>query len=223
MGLSKIDPNVDFAYIMTPEGAVMRRQDEPPTSDVANARIEKAGVSKRYMNASFSGLKELPEAKTAVKVAKDWAEAPLTDRGFFFVGTPGVGKTYLAVAALRHKIENGLLNARFINVPLFLDAVRSSFKFSDDSVQSDFQFICDRASVVVLDDFGKERATDWATERLYVIVESRYSSMLPTIVTSNRTLDELNDLGYGATVSRLTEMCTVVKVGGSDLRPKLRS
>ena len=70
MGLSKIDPNVDFAYIMTPEGAVMRRQDEPPTSDVANARIEKAGVSKRYANASFSGLKELPEAKTAVKVAK---------------------------------------------------------------------------------------------------------------------------------------------------------
>ena len=155
MGLSKIDPNVDFAYIMTPEGAVMRRQDEPPTSDVANARIEKAGVSKRYTNASFSGLKELPEAKTAVKVAKEWAEAPLTDRGFFFVGTPGVGKTHLAVAALRHKIENGLLNARFINVPLFLDAVRSSFKFSDYSLQADFQFICNRDSFVFLDDFGK--------------------------------------------------------------------
>jgi DNA replication protein DnaC len=72
-----------------------------------------------------------------------------------------------------------------------------------------------------LDDFGKERATDWATERLYVLVESRYSAMLPTLVTSNRTLDELNDLGYGATVSRLTEMGDVVKVGGSDLRPKL--
>lgn len=221
MGLSKIDPNLDFAYIMTPEGMVVRRQDEPPAPDIAHARLEKAGVPKRYLDASFDKLKELPEAKTAVKTAKEWAEAPLADRGFFFVGTPGVGKTYLAAAALRHKVEHGLLNARFLNVPLFLDQIRTSFKFSDDSAQRDFEFVCNRASVVVLDDFGKERATDWATERLYVLVESRYSAMLPLIVTSNRTLDELNDLGYGATVSRLTEMCAVVKVGGADLRPKL--
>ena len=221
MGLSKIDPNVDFAYIMTPEGMVKRKVDESPTPDKVAERLEKAGVTKRYKHASFSVMKELPEAKTAVKVAQEWAESPLTDRGFFFVGTPGVGKTFLAVAALRAKIEQGLLNARFINVPLFLDELRSSFKFSDDSVQAEFQFLCSRASVVVLDDFGKERATDWATERLYVLVESRYSAMLPTIVTSNRTLDELNDLGYGATVSRLTEMGPVVKVGGSDLRPKI--
>lgn len=223
MGLSRIDPNVDFAYIMTPEGMAVRKVDDPPAPNVVQQRLEKAGVAKRYERASFSELRDLPEAKTAVKVAKEWAENPLTDRGFFFVGTPGVGKTYLAVAALRAKIEQGLLNARFINVPLYLDSLRSSFKFSDDSVQADFQFLCNRASVVVLDDFGKERATDWATERLYVLVESRYSAMLPTIVTSNRTLDELNDLGYGATVSRLTEMGTVVKVGGSDLRPKLRA
>lgn len=223
MGLSKIDPNIDFAYIMTPEGMAVRKVDDPPTPEKVQERLEKAGVTKRYASASFAALRDLPEAKTAVKIAKDWAETPLTDRGFFFVGTPGVGKTYLAVAALRAKIEQGLLNARFINVPLYLDSLRSSFKFSDDSVQADFQFLCNRASVVVLDDFGKERATDWATERLYVLVESRYSAMLATIVTSNRTLDELNDLGYGATVSRLTEMGAVVKVGGSDLRPKLRS
>lgn len=221
MALSKIDANVDFAYIMTDEGMVMRKTDEKPSPEKVQERLEKAGVSKRYLAASFSALKELPDAKTAVAVAKKWAEAPLSDRGFFFVGTPGVGKTYLAVAALRDKVEQGLLNARFINVPLYLDSLRSSFKFSDDSVQTDFQFLCSRASVVVLDDFGKERATDWATERLYVLVESRYSAMLPTLVTSNRTLDELNDLGYGATVSRLTEMGDVVKVGGSDLRPKL--
>ena len=163
MGLSRIDPNLDFAYIMTPEGAVMRRQDEAPSPETANQRLEKAGVPKRYLDASFDKLKELPEAKTAVKTAKEWAEAPLADRGFFFVGTPGVGKTYLAAAALRHKVEHGLLNARFLNVPLFLDQIRASFKFSDDSAQRDFEFVCNRASVVVLDDFGKERATDWAT------------------------------------------------------------
>jgi DNA replication protein DnaC len=223
MGLSRIDPNVDFAVIMTPEGAVMRRNDDPPAPEVAEQRLEKAGVAPRYASASFAMVKELPEAKTAVKIATEWADAPLTDRGFFFVGTPGVGKTYLAVAALRKKVEEGLLNAKFINVPLFLDKIRTSFKFSDDSAQAEFDFLCNRASLVVLDDFGKERATDWATERLYVLVESRYSKMLPVIVTSNRTLDELNDLGYGATVSRLTEMCAVVKVGGSDLRPKLRA
>jgi DNA replication protein DnaC len=75
--------------------------------------------------------------------------------------------------------------------------------------------------VVVLDDFGKEKATDWVTERLYVLIESRYQNMKSTIVTSNRTLDELDDLGYGAAVSRLQETGRVVRVDAKDYRPEM--
>jgi len=94
-------------------------------------------------------------------------------------------------------------------------------KYTDAEVVSLFEYCLEKASVVVLDDLGKEKATDWAAERLYVLVESRYSACKATIATTNRGLDELDALGYGALVSRLQQTCRAVKVGGADQRIRL--
>jgi len=114
-------------------------------------------------------------------------------------------------------------NMRFINVPIFMDRLRESFKLSESRAQDLWDFALERASVVVLDDFGKEKITDWVTERLYVLIESRYQNLKSTIVTSNRTLDELDDLGYGAAVSRLQETGRVVRIEALDQRPRIGS
>jgi DNA replication protein DnaC len=58
---------------------------------------------------------------------------------------------------------------------------------------------------------------------LYVLIESRYQNLKSTIVTSNRTLDELDDLGYGAAVSRLQETGRVVRIEALDQRPRIGS
>jgi DNA replication protein DnaC len=112
-------------------------------------------------------------------------------------------------------------NMRFINVPIFMDQLRDSIKYSESKAQDLWSFALERASVVVLDDFGKEKATDWVTERLYVLIESRYQNMKSTIVTSNLTLDQLDDLGYGASVSRLQETGRVVRLDAKDQRPEI--
>ena len=218
--VSSIIPDLDFVTIMS--NGQVKGVSTVPTPEVAYQRINQSGVPIRYQNASLASL--LPDIREsrAGKVVLEWADKPLLEQGFFLLGTPGTGKTYLAAAALNQRIQDGLAGAKFFNVPIFLDAIRTSFKFDDAEAQDDFQYSCKRAPLVVLDDFGKEKATDWATERLYVLVESRYSAMLPTIVTSNRSVNELYDLGYGATVSRLLETCTVVEVSGKDLRPGLR-
>jgi DNA replication protein DnaC len=112
-------------------------------------------------------------------------------------------------------------NMRFINVPIFMDQLRDSIKYSESKARDLWSFALERASVVVLDDFGKEKTTDWVTERLYVLIESRYQNMKSTIVTSNLTLDQLDDLGYGAAVSRLQETGRVVRIDDKDKRPEL--
>jgi DNA replication protein DnaC len=218
--ISEIVPDLDFVTIMS--NGQVKGSSTVPTPEVAYKRINQSGMPIRYQGASLSLL--LPEIKEtkAAKTALDWASKPLADQGFFLLGAPGTGKTYLAAAAMNSRIMEGLVGPKFFNVPIFLDAIRTSFKFDDAEAQEDFQYSCKRAPLVVLDDFGKEKATDWATERLYVLVESRYSAMLPTIVTSNRSINELYDLGYGATVSRLLETCAVVESSGKDLRPGLR-
>jgi DNA replication protein DnaC len=191
---------------------------------------------------SFDNFSVTDKTAKAYEVATEWAALQNPkDRGFALLGAPGVGKTHLAVAAMRQIArlwglqrlsETGAeiyrdpktmveQNMRFINVPIFMDQLRDSIKYSESKAQDLWSFALERASVVVLDDFGKEKATDWVTERLYVLIESRYQNMKSTIVTSNLTLDQLDDLGYGASVSRLQETGRVVRLDAKDQRPEI--
>jgi len=201
-----------------------------------------AGVPPRYLTHSFSNFAVSDATEKALSVATEWAALKdPKDRGFMLLGHPGVGKTHLAVAALREiahlwsadRVQrsdsdvylppSSMLERqmRFLNVPILLDGLREGMKYTESPAQELYKYCLSTASVVVLDDFGKEKATDWATERLYVLIESRYQNLKSTIVTTNRTLDELDDLGYGAAVSRLQETCRVVRVDAKDYRPQL--
>lgn len=214
----------------------------PDTELFETGILTKSGVPPRYLPHSFANFKQTDKTAKAFEVATQWAALKdPKDRGFALIGAPGVGKTHLAVAAMREvarlwgiqRQEEGAIelyrdpkemveqNMRFINVPIFMDQLRQSIKFSESKASDLWDFAIGRASVVILDDFGKEKATDWVTERLYVLIESRYQTMKSTIVTSNRTLDELDDLGYGAAVSRLQETGRVVRVDAKDYRPEM--
>lgn len=214
----------------------------PDTGLYESGILTKSGVPPRYFPHSFDNFTVSDKTKTAFEAAVQWAELDdPRDRGFSLVGAPGVGKTHLAVAALRRTAqlrgaqrqndgEIGLYldpktmyeqNMRFINVPIFMDQLRDSIRFTESKARDLWDFVLNRASVVVLDDFGKEKTTDWVTERLYVLIESRYQNLKSTIITSNKTLDELDDLGYGAAVSRLQETGRVVRIDDKDKRPEL--
>lgn len=214
----------------------------PDTATYEVGILTKAGVPERYLPHSFENFVVNDKTAKAFEVATEWAALKdPKDRGFALIGAPGVGKTHLAVAALREVArlwgaqrleERGVelyrdpktmveQNMRFINVPIFMDKLRESIRLSESRAQDLWEFSLERASVVVLDDFGKEKATDWVTERLYVLIESRYQHMKSTIVTSNLTLDQLDDLGYGASVSRLQETGRVVRIDAKDQRPEL--
>lgn len=214
----------------------------PDTGLYETGILTKAGVPPRYLPHSFANFTQHEKNKTAFEIASEWAALKdPKDRGFILLGQPGVGKTHLAVAALREvarlwgiqrQEESGVelyrdprtmveQNMLFINVPIFMDQLRQSIKFSESKANDLWDFAINRASVVVLDDFGKEKITDWVTERLYVLVESRYQNLKSTIVTSNRTLDELDGLGYGAAVSRLQETGRGVMIDMRDFRPEL--
>jgi DNA replication protein DnaC len=214
----------------------------PDTASYEETILKRAGVPPRYISHSFANFKLSDKTNKAFEVATEWsALKEPKDRGFALIGAPGVGKTHLAVAAMKEiarlwaveRQENTNADVyydpktmferqmKFINVPIFMDELRDAIKYEESVAKDLWKFCLEEASVVVLDDFGKEKATDWVTERLYVLIEKRYQNMRSTIVTSNRTLDELDDLGYGAAVSRLQETGRVVRIDAKDYRPEL--
>lgn len=221
----------------------MHAEQTPPQAGVIEKILENAGIPQRHAASSLATWVDRPGTEKGHNAAQEWMTSPLSDQGFMLLGTPGTGKTHLAAAALRGKAEawgaeqaldrqrdfyyqpseRPVNRMRFLNVPLFLERLRSQMRYSDGEAAQLFAYCLDRASVVVLDDLGKERATDWASEKLYVLIESRYSACKPTIATSNRTLDELDDLGYGPAISRLQHTCRVVRMDAPDYRPRARA
>ena len=104
-------------------------------------------------------------------------------------------------------------------MPELLETIRSGFNRQDDEAKASINQLKE-AALLVLDDLGAEKVTDWAREQIFIIINRRYESMLPTVITTNYTTAELvNRLGQ-RTVSRLVEMTTAYTVDTRDYRLK---
>ncbi len=133
-----------------------------------------------------------------------------TKKGLLFIGCTGSGKTHLAVGILKAIIEKGY-TGYYGNVVDFLAALRNTF--SGDSTVKEMD-IFDKFMAVdflVLDDIGAEKPSDWMRDRLYMLVNRRYESNLPILVTTNKDIVELEEHVGKRTVSRLCEMCQIIE------------
>lgn len=141
----------------------------------------------------------------------------LDGRGTYFFGQPGRGKTYAAAAAVRMAVLNGW-KARLVTSKALLDAVKAEW----DGGEKGTLYRAERYRLLVLDDLGLERPTEWAMETITGLIDARTASGLPTIVTSNYSLGELSDRWGGMPgmriASRLGGHCERIEVRGADRR-----
>ncbi len=105
-------------------------------------------------------------------------------------GVTGCGKTHLAAAIVNYRYQAGE-PALFVVVPEFLDHLRSTFS-PDSKVSYDQLFERVKTTpLLVLDDFGEQTTTPWAQEKLYQVINYRYNAKLPTVITTCRSLEEI--------------------------------
>jgi len=106
-------------------------------------------------------------------------------------GGYGCGKTHLAAAISNYRIANGQ-PVLFVVVPDLLDHLRATYA-PTSRVSYDERFEQVRAApLLILDDLGTQSSTPWAQEKLYQILNYRYNARLPTVVTTNRELEEID-------------------------------
>jgi DNA replication protein DnaC len=118
----------------------------------------------------------------ALEVAQAYAESP---NGWLVLsGIPGVGKTHLAAAIANYRLAEGD-TVFFSVVPELLDHLRAAFAPSSEIPYDDLFDRIRQTYLLVLDDLGAENSTAWAQEKLFQLMNYRYNSRYPTVVTIN--------------------------------------
>ncbi len=149
--------------------------------------------------------------------------------GLLFLGPPGTGKTHLAVAALRGLIARGFEGV-FFDFQALLNHIRSGYDQASGTMDREAYRTAQEAEILVLDDLGAHRVTDWVEDTVTSIITHRCNNRLATIVTTNLRDPEAGDqrgsglqedihakyfleerIGMRAR-SRLFEMCRLIKM-----------
>lgn len=180
-----------------------------------SARIPLRYTEKNLEN--FNQFKQPKAHKMAQAYLENWQHMQKSGQGILFVGDVGTGKTHLAFAILNALIRKGV-NGLATTVPDLMDDLRPK---RDETTERQAEQIeaLKTVDLLLLDDLGAQRNTPWVTERLFIIINARYNSLRPTIITSNDYLESLDKVeGWKRIVDRISEMCRPVKMPGNSCR-----
>ncbi len=184
-------------------------------------------LGKRQLNSTFENYKITNKNKKAYENAKKYANKLIngeTDKGLFITGTYGVGKTYLASCIANETIKNKN-TVVFGTLIQLLDYIKDTYKDSDMS-DKEYLNLYSSVELLIIDDLGKEKLTEWVLEKLFLIVNNRYNNYLQIVITTNYNRNQLRERlcvnkNYSmvdSIISRLYEMCGGIEIKDEDHR-----
>jgi len=142
-------------------------------------------------------------------------------KGIFIHGECGTGKTHIAYALAKQAEEVQKLSVRFYNIPDLIRHLKRDFSEENKTLSEDntnFGKLLSFAGLLILDDFGTEKLTEWVEESLYSIINKRYENVYPIIFTSNLSPEKMVEKFGDRIVSRIIGSCDVVELTGNDRR-----
>ena len=192
--------------------------------------IENSKMSKRNLNYKFANFEVNSNNKKVYQSLKEYSEKlanSVERKGLILVGNNGVGKTHLACSIANELIKDGIpiIYGTLINL---LAELKNTYDVDNNISEMKIIKLYEKVDLLIIDDLGKEKPSEWGLEKLFTIINSRYENNLPVIITTNydqnSLIDRLSINGEIETaksiISRLYEMCYLVKIEDRDHRIK---
>jgi DNA replication protein DnaC len=214
------------------------RARAPVTGEDAFLKLTR--IPPRYQHCSFANVEAFtaPLASALEKCllyCSGYPHSGVTDQGLGLLmsGDNGVGKTHLAVAVLRELMQNSGARGQFWDFHALLREIRNSYNPETRTTELQVLEPVVEADILLLDDLGAWRMTDWMVDTLFYILNSRYMAKRPTLITTNfqdvsaeeaarKDPNERKEFlveRVGQRVrSRIMEMCLVIRMNGQDYR-----
>ena len=192
----------------------------------AQSLLKNARIPRRYAHCELSNFEIHTDTqrKAHRKAAQLVEQFPVVDKGLLFYGDAGVGKTHLAVALMKEAIARKGARAIFYEIRELLKLVKDTYSGSTEMSELDVLRPVLEAELLVLDDLGAEKKSDWVDETLGLVINTRYSERRVTVLTTNlRDVETTEPLSFAyhlglRTRSRLKEMCEWLLIDDFDAR-----
>jgi DNA replication protein DnaC len=193
---------------------------------LSQSLIKSARIPRGYSHCELSNFEIHTDTQRAAhrKATRLVDQFPVFEKGLLFYGDTGVGKTHLAVALMREAILKKNARAIFYETRELLKLVRETYGGSTELSELDVLRPVLEAEILVLDDLGLEKKSEWVDETLGLVINTRYSERRLTVITTNlRDLENTEPGGFAfqlglRTRSRLKEMCDWVLIDSVDVR-----
>lgn len=180
-------------------------------------RLKATGIQERHLlEWRFDTAEDNPDIRMAHRFVNNWKKVRAENLGLLLWGDVGTGKSFVAACIANALMEQSVpvLMTNFSKILNQMGAMYSEERYRYIASFSAF-------SLLIIDDLGIERNTEYALEQVYAVIDERYKSGLPVIITTNLMIDEIRnppDVAHARIYSRILEMCTPVRVMGSDRR-----
>ncbi len=192
--------------------------------------MKNSKMSRRNLGYRFENFEVNSSNRNTFQNLKKYSEKLVNEiekKGLILVGNNGVGKTHLACSIANELMKNGIpvIYGTLINL---LAEIRNSYDLYNNASEMEIIKLYKNVDLLIIDDLGKEKPSEWGLEKLFTIINSRYENNLPVIITTNYNqntlIERLNLNGEVETaksiISRLYEMCYLVKIDDVDHRIK---
>ena len=181
-----------------------RKTDEERIFNKGNMYKDFSVIDERFRNSTFANAEMDRNMELCLKYSKKFINSHFVEIGLLLYGSSGTGKTFASACIGNHLMRNGK-TVMALNLGLYLNKLKSEWSKTETDILDKISE-CD---LLIIDDFGAEKVTEWVMEKVFFLIDARYRTGKPFIISTN--------LEY----SKDESMCEIEKTFGKRIRDRI--